>query len=141
MAVGSRSTLLLRDIAGDIIRDIECQKNDRDWKFTTTDGEVFEADWYFRWNQDETVDWTAVEGFLDEPKDIRVWFDVIKQKYSRASGKTHSWLECKIFSRAANSQQPNKETAPPAATWANLVRGQNHKQRSCSSSRRLRITQ
>ena len=115
--------LRLADIAGDIIRDLACQTNEREF---TKDGKSFDADWYLRWSQEDTVDWSEVEPLLDSPNDIMVRFELIRQRYNRVDGTTHSWLECKIVGRPSSNTTIEK-TAPPAATWANLVRGKTTK--------------
>ena len=117
--------LRLADIAGDIIRDLACQKNERECRFTKDD-KSFDADWYFRRSQEETVDWSEMEPLLDSPNDIMVRFELIRQRYNRVDGTTHSWLECKIVGQSSSNTTIEK-TAPPAATWANLVRGKTTK--------------
>ena len=71
--------MYLADVAGDIIRDIEMPTQWRKMGIQVHGlprKRKLDADWYFRWSQDETIDWTAVEHLLDEPKDTMIEFKV-----------------------------------------------------------------
>ena len=121
---GSKQGIRLADISENAIMDLTCQES---MTFSLPDGTLLDADFGFRFDEEVTVDWTAIQHLLEQPGDTLVNFEEIEQKWQEDKQYMHTWLKCVVADTGTVMQLQQPTPTKAKHSWAGLIKGETTK--------------